>query len=275
MEPLHRDCASAYLQSQMDEDVYCRLPPEWDTLADDGGDGNNEPKRSGRVYRLVKSIYGLKQSGRNWAIHLQERFKKVGLIESDTDRSVHYLKDSTEKVKLVLATVVDDILATGEKETFDSVITELTEVGIDFDLPSVGLAKSFNGMRIEQPKPHLITLDQEQYINELNETYSASYPGWGYSESATLPTTKYYEEALTDAEHSPRKKDASADEILLQTPGLRAHFLKKYQHLLGALLWPSRITRPDLAYVSGIAGQCAHQPKTSHLLALEHLLSYA
>jgi hypothetical protein len=267
------DCASAYLQSLMDEDVYCRLPPEWDTLADDGNEGGT--KKTGRVYRLVKSVYGLKQSGRNWANHLKEHFQKVGLVQSDTDRSVHYLKDSNGKIKLLLATVVDDILATGEKETFDAVIAELTEAGIDFDQPSIGLAKSFNGMRIEQPEPHLITLDQEQYINELNETYSESYPDWEYTDSATLPTTVYYERALTDEATQPRKTDAKRDELLSQSPGLRAHFLKRYQHLLGALLWPARITRPDLAYVTGIAGQCAHQPKTSHLLALEHLLSYA
>lgn len=54
-------------------------------------------------------------------------FQEVGLIQCNTDRSVHYLKDASGKLKLVLATVVDDILATGEKETFDAVIAELAE----------------------------------------------------------------------------------------------------------------------------------------------------
>lgn len=202
-------------------------------------------------------------------------FQEIGLIQCNTDRSVHYLKDASGKIKLVLAAVVDDILATGEKETFDAVIAELAEAGIDFDQPSIGLAKSFNGMRIEQPEPHLIELDQEQYINELRETYQQSYPDWEHVDTATLPTTARYETHLTDAMAAPRKKDAEKDAMLSQNPRMRANFVKSYQHLLGALLWPSRITRPDLAYVTGIAGQCAHEPKTSHLLALEHLLSYA
>ena len=268
------DCASAYLQSLMDEDVFCRLPSEWDTLANKDGD----PKGTGsgsRIYRLVKSIYGLKQSGRNWAKHLNKHFQNVGLTQCDTDRSVHYLLDENGKLKLMLATVVDDIIATGERETFDDIIAKLTEAGIDFDEPSIGVAKSFNGMRIEQPEPHLIKLDQEQYINELHKTYHESYPDWNHSEKATLPTTARYEMDFIDATATPRKKDAANDAILSQSPRKRAAFLKRYQHLLGALLWPSRITRPDLAYVTGIAGQCAHQPRTSHLLALEHLLSYA
>lgn len=269
------DCASAYLQSLMDEDVFARLPKEWDTLANKDDDSKGTGSNGSRIYRLVKSIYGLKQSGRNWAQHLNEKFQKVGLVQCNTDRSVHYLLDESGKLKLMLATVVDDILATGERETFDDIIAKLTEAGIDFDQPSIGVAKSFNGMRIEQPEPHLIKLDQEQYINELHKTYHESYPDWNHMESVTLPTTARYELELTDATAAPRKKDAANDAVLSQSPRKRADFVKRYQHLLGALLWPARITRPDLAYVTGIAGQCAHQPKTSHLAALEHLLSYA
>lgn len=64
------------------------------------------------------------------------------------------------------------------------------------------------------------------------------------------------------------------DKLLLENSMMRVEHEKRYQQLLGALLWPARNTRPDIAFAVGVAGQYAHSPRTVHLRALEHILSY-
>jgi len=58
---------AAYLNGKLDEEVYMKQPPGFD-------DG------TGRVCKLVLSIYGLKQAGRNWNIELDTAFKLFGFI---------------------------------------------------------------------------------------------------------------------------------------------------------------------------------------------------
>lgn len=266
------DCANAYLQSDMDEDVFVRLPGEWDTL-DDDPDAAAHPKGS-KIYRLLKSIYGLKQSGRNWSEFLVEHFRKVGLIQCTHDRCVYYLKDANGKIKLMVATVVDDILVTGLETSFRDIIEKLAKSGVDFDQPSIGEAVSFNGMRIKQEEKHVIKLDQEQYINEMYGSYCARYSDYRLDTAATTPMKRRYEDAFNDPNFKDRAKDMERDKLLSENSVMRAEHEKRYQQLLGALLWPARNTRPEIAFAVGVAGQYAHSPRTVHLRALEHILSY-
>jgi len=61
------DVVTAYLNGKLDEEVYMKQPPRFD-------DG------TGQVCKLVLSIYGLKQAGRNWNIELDTAFKSLGFI---------------------------------------------------------------------------------------------------------------------------------------------------------------------------------------------------
>jgi len=49
MELHHVDVKSAFLNAALDEDIYMMQPPEYDD-------------KTGRVARLIKAIYGLKQA---------------------------------------------------------------------------------------------------------------------------------------------------------------------------------------------------------------------
>lgn len=53
------DAITAYLQGDLEEDIYTQQP--------DGFDDN-----SGRVCKMKKAMYGLKQSGRQWNKCLDE-----------------------------------------------------------------------------------------------------------------------------------------------------------------------------------------------------------
>lgn len=71
------DVVTAFLQGDIEEDIFMEQPP-----------GYND--NSGRVCKLNKSIYGLKQAGRNWNKKLDATLKNYGLKSSMHDQCIYF-----------------------------------------------------------------------------------------------------------------------------------------------------------------------------------------
>ena len=65
LDLLHFDIDQAFVQSRLEENVFLRLPR---------GCG----KMSGKIVRLNKSLYGLKQASRTWHAHLTTCLSRLG-----------------------------------------------------------------------------------------------------------------------------------------------------------------------------------------------------
>ena len=65
----------------------------------------------GKVCRLRKSLYGLKQSPRAWFGKFSQAVEEFGMQKSKSDHSVFYKKSSSCIILLVV--YVDDIVITG------------------------------------------------------------------------------------------------------------------------------------------------------------------
>ena len=101
----HFDTEQAFVQSNLDEDVFMRLPR---------GCG----EMSGKVVRLNRSLYGLKQASRSWHNHLLSYMKSLGFEQSLADACVLRLVESgTFSIAAVVH--VDDIFAVGLKDRCD------------------------------------------------------------------------------------------------------------------------------------------------------------
>jgi Reverse transcriptase (RNA-dependent DNA polymerase) len=87
------DVVTGYLQSNLTENVYMEQP---EGFSDE----------SGRVCHLKKSIYGLKQAGKNWKRKLDAELINYGLTRSKLDPCVYYSK----RDELTMAIYVDDFL---------------------------------------------------------------------------------------------------------------------------------------------------------------------
>jgi hypothetical protein len=93
-------------------------PPDWETMTklekERSGVNIEKPRgfgEDGKVLKLKKSLYGLKQFPRNFFLHLKGKLEKVGFTQSENDPSL-FMND---KVKCIV--YVDDTLFYSLKES--------------------------------------------------------------------------------------------------------------------------------------------------------------
>ena len=89
------DFKYAYLQSNIDHEIFVQQPKGYNM-------GEN------LVWKLHKSLYGLKQSGRNWNISLNNFLVSLNFVQSLSDNCV-YRKNRGES-NIVIVVFVDDLI---------------------------------------------------------------------------------------------------------------------------------------------------------------------
>jgi hypothetical protein len=94
------DVKTAFLNGHLSEDVYMTQP-----------EGFVDPKNAWKIYKLQRSIYGLKQASRSWNIRFDEVVKGFGFIKNEDEPCVYKKASGSALVFLVL--YVDDILLIG------------------------------------------------------------------------------------------------------------------------------------------------------------------
>jgi hypothetical protein len=72
------DVKTAFLNGNLSEDVYMIQP-----------EGFVDPKNAGKICKLQKSIYGLKQASRSWNIHFDKVVKGFGFIKNEEEPCVY------------------------------------------------------------------------------------------------------------------------------------------------------------------------------------------
>ena len=78
---LHQiDIVSAYLQSDLDEEIYMLVP-----------EGIQVEGKEGWYWKLKKAIYGLKQAGQQWKTKLNNAMETLGFIRSQADYCLYIL----------------------------------------------------------------------------------------------------------------------------------------------------------------------------------------
>jgi hypothetical protein len=102
---LQVDYTAAFVHADIDK------PPNWETMTElekERSGVNIEMPRGfgedGKVLKLKKSLYGLKQSPSNFFLHLKGKLEKVGFTQSENDPCL-FMND-----KVIFIVYVDDTL---------------------------------------------------------------------------------------------------------------------------------------------------------------------
>ena len=99
--PLHQfDINNAFLNGELEEEVFMILPPGFCKEEEETG-----------VYKLKKSIYGLKQSPRAWFDRFAKVIKNQGCQQGHLDHTL-FFKQSNDGRMTILIVYVDDIIFT-------------------------------------------------------------------------------------------------------------------------------------------------------------------
>jgi hypothetical protein len=94
------DVKTTFLNGNLDEDMYMIQP-----------EGFVDLNNVGKICKLQKSIYGLKQASRSWNIHFNEVVKGFGFYQNEEEPCVYKKESGSTIVFLIL--YVDDILLIG------------------------------------------------------------------------------------------------------------------------------------------------------------------
>ena len=94
------DVVGAFLHGELTEEIYMRQPQGFD-------DG------TGRVARLIRSLYGLQQAARVWNKRLHRELTTVAYHQTYSDTAVYVRRSDVGHV-VILAIHVDNILSFGD-----------------------------------------------------------------------------------------------------------------------------------------------------------------
>ena len=117
------DVQNAFLHGVLEEDVYTRQPP--------GFESKSAPSN---VCKLDKALYGLKQAPRAWYSRLCHKMQALGFVPSKSDTSMFIYKKSNTCV-FVLIYVDDIIVASSSKNANDALLHDLNS---EFALKDLG-----------------------------------------------------------------------------------------------------------------------------------------
>ena len=160
MEINQLDVPTAFVRADLDEEVYMEMP-----------EGYGEP---GMVCRLRKSLYGLKQSPRNWYRLLSSFILTLGWTATVSDPCLFYRVSVANRLMLLFV-FVDDMQ--GFYEAGDSAEWADTRRALfeRFETKDLGDSKWMLGMRITRDRTaKQIQLTQELYITKALERYGLS-----------------------------------------------------------------------------------------------------
>ncbi|GJY29456.1 retrotransposon protein, putative, ty1-copia subclass, partial [Tanacetum coccineum] len=161
LEVYQMDVKTAFLNGDLEEEIYMNQP-----------DGFIAPGQKGKVCRLVKSLYGLKQSPRQWHQKFDHAMLESGFKINKCDKCV-YVKD-TSSGYVILCLYVDDMLIVGSN---DKIIRSTKDMlKSNFDMKDMGLADVILGIKIIRTQNGLV-LSQAHYVDKILNTHNAGDSG--------------------------------------------------------------------------------------------------
>ena len=120
-----------------------------------------------RVYRLKKSLYGLKQSPRAWFDKFTKTVAQYGYSQYQADHTL-FVKTSPEKKIAILIVYVDDIILTRDYE--EKLVRLKKLLAKEFEIKDLGYLKYFLGMEVARSRKGIYVYQRKYVLDLLKET---------------------------------------------------------------------------------------------------------
>ena len=259
MELRQLDVPQAFTQAALQEDVYMEMPEGFEV--------------DGMVCHLKKSLYGLKQSPRNWWLLVSEFILvHMGWKATVSDPCLFHKTSRTGQLMLLFL-FVDDMQVGFQAEDEAEWQESHALLKKRFNITDLGQSTFMLGMRITRDRrERTLTLDQELYVTKalekfgLDQCKTAPTPGVVTS-SRSAPAAV---EEPPAAQRSVRLCSGAGVSEPSQTPIDQ----KLYQEKVGTLLYAAISTRPDIAHSVNRLAQRMQTPTIADGRACDRVFRY-
>jgi hypothetical protein len=153
------DVVTAYLYGSLDSDIYMKV-------LDRISIPNMNANRNMYCVKLIKSLYGLKQSRRIWYNRLKEFLLNKGYSNSDDCPCVFIRKSSTGFC--IISVYVDDLNIIGHAKDIVEAHNHLKK---EFEMKDLGKTKFCLGLQIEHHQMNIL-VHQSAYVKKVLEKFN-------------------------------------------------------------------------------------------------------
>jgi len=120
-----------------------------------------------KVYKLQKTLYGLRQAPRAWNKHIDSMLLMQGFHKCSVEYDI-YVRETNQKL-LIVCLYVDDLIVTGDEE---AEIEEFKEsMKVVFEMTDLGIIHYFLGLEVVHTQSGIL-LHQNKYILEVLKKFN-------------------------------------------------------------------------------------------------------
>lgn len=230
------DVKSAYLNAKLDEELYLDVPD---------GFNNDKPMSDNVVWKLNKSLYGLKQSGRNWNIVFHSFISNLEFNQSMSDPCV-YSKYVDNSLTVIIVFVDDVLIASDDLQSINDVKTALSN---EFKMKDLGCMSYFLGIDFSFENDS-INMNQARCIDKVLDRFNMTE----------------CKPKIIPCDPSIVKLSANDSQEMSDC--------KLYQEIVGSLIYLMSCSRPDITYIVSKLSQFMSNPTKAHFNAAKDVLRY-
>ncbi|CAI7879200.1 unnamed protein product [Closterium sp. NIES-54] len=233
------DMKNAFLQSKLDRVLYMSQPDYFN-------DG------TGRVCKLLKSLYELKQSPLLWYLALNNVLVGAGWKKIQVDEAL-YFKVGEDGVACWVLVYVDDLLAASSSTEMLKELKELLESA--FELREISPMQKYLGLEIVRDRSAgKLWLHQQGYANKLRRRFIDTEQT-GRTPKTPVSVDAYAELTFDDEEAQERQEE-------------------EYRQKVGSLQFAATTTRPDIAFACSKLGSGLTVRSDQHWREVDRCLAY-
>jgi len=236
------DVKIAFLHGDLEEQIYMKQPEGFEVVG-----------KENHVCLLKKSLYGLKQSPRQWYKKFDSFMVSINFSRSNYDSCVYFKKLSSGEFIYLLLYVDDMLIAASNME---EIVRLKEQLGSAFEMKDLGAAKRILGMEISRDRPNRkLFLSQKEFAGKVIRRFGM--------EKAKIVSTPLATHFKLSAAMSPKSEHEK--KYMENVP---------YSSAVGSLMYLMVCTRPDIAQAVSVVSRYLACPGKGHWEAVKWIFRY-
>ena len=255
LKPLQVDVNTAYLQAELKDEVYMEGIPGFELPP-------------GKVYRLLKSLYGLPQAGRNWNKKFEAHLKSLGFVNIREDLCIFILAREGRIVAIFAVYVDDFLIGTDSDETEKWLLDNIVR---EFKIKVLGLPALIVGISLNWTPIRKSDGSFERFYAKVHLSNPKTVNGL-----VKLLESKGHELMIRNTPADPVEKLSKMDcpqADQLELSDVR-ELRKLYQMVVGSLIWANTTVRFDINAALCLLCRFMSNPGEKHAEAMIWTVGY-